>query len=218
MEHLAEQPLVDFVRGVSNPSVTLAIKAHLDAGCSKCQTAVESWNRVRRLAAQEDAYMPPENLVRMAKFAFISHTTARAQSDRPAGWTLAKLVFNGFAQPLPAGYRSGTLSSSLSTNLNIWQVIYEAEGLTVDLRFGRRSLSTVVYLVGQILDKHSAQALHAETTVELSTENDLLIATSPITAMGEFHIEFQEKGPLWLSVKTSGRNPVRIPLANPARG
>jgi hypothetical protein len=210
MEHLAEQPVVDFVRGVCEPPVARGIKAHLDAGCSKCQTAVDSWSRVRRLAAQEDTYTPPENLVRMAKFAFVSQTMHSAQSDLPTTWTLANLVFNGFAQPLPAGYRSGTL--------NVWQVIYEAEGLTVDLRFGRRSLSKVVYIVGQIFDKHAAQALHNDTTVELSTEDDLLVATSPITVMGEFHIEFREKGPLWLSVKTSGRNPVRIPLANPALG
>lgn len=210
MEHLAEQPLVDFVRGVCEPPIARSIKAHLAAGCSKCQTALDSWNRVRRIAAQEDCYTPPENLVHMAKFAFVSQAAQRVQSDLPMTWTLANLVFNGFNQPLPAGYRSGTL--------NVWQVIYEAEGLTVDLRFGRRSLSKVVYIVGQILDKHAAQALHSDTTVELSTENDLLIATSPITVMGEFHIEFQEKGPLWLSVKTSGRNPVRIPLANPALG
>ena len=146
----------------------------------------------------------------MAKFAFVSQVAQRVQSDLPTTWTLANLIFNGFTQPLPAGYRSGTL--------NVWQVIYEAEGLTVDLRFGRRSQSKVVYIVGQILDKHATRALHSDTTVELSTENDQLVATSPITVMGEFHIEFQEKGPLWLSVKTSGRNPVRIPLANPALG
>jgi hypothetical protein len=210
MEHLAAQPLVDFVRGVCAPPIARGIKAHLDAGCSKCQTALHSWNRVRHLAAQEDSYTPPENLVHMAKFAFVSQAAQRVQSDLPTTWTLANLIFNGFTQPLPAGYRSGTL--------NVWQVIYEAEGLTVDLRFGRRSQSKVVYIVGQILDKHATRALHSDTTVELSTENDQLVATSPITVMGEFHIEFQEKGPLWLSVKTSGRNPVRIPLANPALG
>lgn len=214
MEHLADQPLVDFVRGVSEPSVARGIKTHLDAGCSKCQSAVDSWSRVRRLAAQEDAYTPAEDLVRMAKYAFVSRTMQSARPAEPTNWTLANLVFNGFTQPLPAGYRSGPAGGTL----NVWQVIYEAEGLTVDLRFGRRSLSKVVYIVGQILDKHAAQALHTDTTVELSTENDLLIATSPITVMGEFHIEFQQKGPLWLSVKTSGRNPVRIPLADPALG
>ncbi len=214
MEHLAEQPLVDFVRGVCDPPVARGIKAHLDAGCPKCQSALDSWGHVRRLAAQEHAYAPPENLVRMAKFAFVSQTTQRARSDVPTNWNLANLVFNSFTQPLPAGYRSATASGTL----NVWQVIYEAEGLTVDLRFGRRSLSKVVYIVGQILDKHAAQALHHDTTVELSTEDDLLVATSPITVMGEFHIEFREKGPLWLCVKISGRNPVRIPLANPALG
>ena len=127
---------------------------------------------------------------------------------RPQKWTLANLVFDSVAQPLPAGVRSGTL--------NVWQVIYEAEGLTVDLRFGRRSQSREVHMVGQVFDKQAVRALKNNTTVELSTEKDLLVATTAVTELGEFHLEFEAKDRLWLSVKAAGRNAVRIPLTNPA--
>jgi anti-sigma factor RsiW len=203
MEHFSEQPLVDFVRGVSGPELSRDLRAHLAKGCSKCKTAHDAWSRVRRMAAEEGAYAPPENLVRLVKLEFSSRA-----ARRPRKWTLANLVFDSFAQPLPAGVRSGTL--------NVWQVIYEAEGLTVDLRFGRRSQSKEVHVVGQVFDKQAVRALKNNATVELATEKDQLVAAATLTDLGEFHLEFEAKEHLWLSVKAAGRNTVRIPLANPA--
>jgi hypothetical protein len=203
MEHFAEQPLVDFVRGVGEPELGIEIRAHLAKGCSKCKTAHDAWSQVRRMATEESSFAPPENLVRLVKLEFSGKA-----APRPQKWTLANLVFDSFAQPLPAGVRSGPL--------NVWQVIYEAEGLTVDLRFGRRSQSREVHVVGQVFDKQAVRALKNHATVELSTEKDQLVATTAVTELGEFHLEFEAKDRLWLSVKAAGRNTVRIPLTSPA--
>jgi hypothetical protein len=203
MQHFAEQPWADFVRGVSGPKIAEDIKAHLAKGCSKCKTAHDTWTRVGRLATEESAYVPPENLVRLVKLGFVT----KAVKPAPA-WTLANLVFDSFAQPLQAGVRS-------SGALNVWQVIFEGEGLAVDLRFGRRAESKEVHVVGQVLDKHEARALQNSATVELSTDQDQLVATTTVSALGEFHLEFEAKDHLWLSVKAVGRNIVRIPLTNP---
>jgi hypothetical protein len=203
MQHFSEQPWADFVRGISGPEVGKDIKAHLGSGCLKCKTAHDAWSRVERLATKEGAYAPPENLVRLVKSGFASRD---AQPLRT--WTLANLVFDSFAQPLMAGVRSGAL--------NVWQVIYEAEGLTVDLRFGRRAQSKAVHLVGQVFDKQEVRALQNNATVELSTEQDRMVATTDVSTLGEFHIEFEATEHLWLSVKAVGRNPVRIPLTNPS--
>jgi hypothetical protein len=200
--HFSEQRWADFVRGVSGPEVTSGMKAHLAEGCLQCKTTNDAWSRVRRIATGESAYAPPENLVRLVKLGF-----AGKAAEQPRKWTLANLVFDSFSQPLPAGVRSGAL--------NVWQVIYEAEGLTVDLCFGRRVPSKAVHLVGQVFDKHEAQALQNETTVELSTKEEHLLATTAVSALGEFHIEFEARESLWLSVKAAGRNTVRIPLTNP---
>jgi hypothetical protein len=203
MEHFSEQPWADFVRGVSGPEISRDIKAHLVEGCSKCNAAHDAWSRVRRLATEESAYAPPENLVRMMKLGFNGKP-----AHQPAKWTLANLVFDSFAQPLLAGVRS-------SGALNVWQVIYEAEGLTVDLRFGRRSQSKEVHVVGQVLDRQEVRALQNHASIELSTEQNEMVATTAVSALGEFHLEFEAKDHLWLSVKAEGRNPVRIPLTNP---
>ena len=207
MQHFSEQPLADFVRGVSGQKISRDIKAHLAEGCSKCKTAHDGWSRVRRLATEEAAYAPPENLVRLVKLGFGGKPAHQPWASVLANWTVANLVFDSFAQPLQSGVRSGTL--------NIWQVIYEAEGLTVDLRFGRRSQSTEVHVVGQVFDKQTVRALQNNASVELSTEQNQLVATTAISDLGEFHLEFEQKDPMWLSVKAAGRNTVRIPLTNP---
>lgn len=200
--HFSEQRWADFVRGASGLEVTSDIKAHLAEGCLQCKTTNDAWSRVRRIATEESAYAPPENLVRLVKLGF-----AAKAAEQPLKWTLGSLVFDSFSQPLPVGVRSGAL--------NVWQVIYEAEGLTVDLCFGRRTPSNAVHLVGQVFDKQEAHALQNETTVELSTEQEHLLATTAVSALGEFHIEFEAKESLWLSVKAAGRNTVRIPLTSP---
>lgn len=201
MEHFSEQPWADFVRGINGPKVQ-DIRAHLAQGCAKCKTAQEAWSRVQRIATQEGAYTPPENLVRLVKLGFVNKP-----AEQPQAWTLASLVFDSFAQPLQAGVRSGAL--------NFWQVIYEAEGLTVDLRFGHRAQSTAVHLVGQVFDKQAVRALQNNASIELSTDQEQLVATTTVSALGEFYIEFEAKDHMWLSVKAADRNTVRIPLTNP---
>jgi hypothetical protein len=202
MEHFSEQSWADFVRGVGGLEISKAIKAHRAEGCPKCKTTHDVWSRLRTIATAEGAYAPPENLVRMVKLGF-----GGKPANQRGKWFLAHLVFDSFAQPVPAGVRSGAL--------NVWQVIYEADGLTVDLRFGRRSRSTEVNLVGQVFDKQARRALQNNASVELSTEQDQLVATTTVSTSGEFHIEFEAKDRMWLSVKAAGRNTVRIPLTNP---
>ena len=207
MEHFPERPWADFVRGINEPEISKDIKAHLAADCSKCKTALDAWSRVQRLASAEDTYAPPENLVRLVKLGFASKPAHQPHAWTPADWTLANLVFNSFTQPLPAGVRSAALSA--------WQVVYEAEGLTVDLRFGHRAQSKTVHLVGQVFDKRAVRLWQSDATIEVSTEQDYVIATTTVNAMGEFHIEFKPQDHLWLSVRAADRNTVRIPLTNP---
>src|SRR5258708_24438671 len=105
MEHFSERPWADFVRGISGPEISKDIKAHLAADCSKCKTALDAWSRVQRLASAEDAYAPPENLVRLVKLGFDSKVRHQSRARIPANWTVANVVFDGFTQPLPGGGR-----------------------------------------------------------------------------------------------------------------
>src|SRR6202171_4404579 len=106
MEHFSERPWADFVRGISGPQISMDIRTHLAADCSTCKTALDAWSRVRRLASEESAYAPPEDLVRLAKLGFDSKLGHQSRACTPANWTLANLVFDSFAKPLPVGVRS----------------------------------------------------------------------------------------------------------------
>jgi hypothetical protein len=204
MEHVSDQRCADFVRGISGPEISGNVGTHLDTGCAKCKTAVDAWSRIRRFATDEAAYAPPENLVRLVRLGFDGKF-----AKPPRKWTLANLVFDSLAQPQLAGVRSGAL--------NVWQVIYDAEGLTVDLRFGRRAHSQEVHLIGQVLNKQEARAWQ-RATIELSTEHDQLLATTEVNVSGEFQVEFEAKDHLWLSIKAEDRSAVRIPLTNIKQG
>jgi hypothetical protein len=202
MEHCSEQHLTDFVRGVGSPAQSKEIQEHLAAGCSRCQMEHARWSKVRRLASSEDSYAPPDDLVRLVKLSFGSQPTKRRKAS-----ILATLMFDSYAQPLPVGVRSNSISA--------WQLLYEAEGLSVDLRFGRRGKGKVVHLVGQVFDKLSVRSWQSEATIELSTAQDQIVATTSLSATGEFHLEFEQNDHLWLSVKAEGRNAVRIPITSP---
>jgi len=201
MDHFSEQPWIDFVRGVGAVEVGREIRIHLDTSCPKCKTTLDAWTRVRQLATDEAAFTPPENLVRMVKLGF----AGRAAAQQPKKWTLANLVFDSFAQPLLAGVRSG--------ELNMWQVIYEAEGLTVDLSFGRRSKAKKIHLVGQVLEKREVRPWR-NVSIDLTTEKDQVLGTTVANASGEFQMEFEAKEFLWLLIKAESHNTVWIPLTN----
>jgi hypothetical protein len=213
MEHVSEQTWVDSVRGISGSEIDTKAKAHLLTGCLQCNESYNRWGKVRRLAAQEVSYDPPKSIVRLVKLGF-----ANKAASSTSKWPFASLVFDSFAQPLAYGVRSGAASAGPATGgpsaPAVWQVVYEAEGLTVDLRITYGARAQAVHLVGQVFDKQAVRPLQNNAIVELSTEGDAVIATSAVSPFGEFHIEFEAKDQLLLSVKAAGRNTVRIPLAN----
>src|SRR6202795_2271748 len=214
MEHFAERSWVDFVRGVSGPEISGDIKTHLSAGCPECKTSHDDWSRVRRLASEEAAYEPPENLVRLVKLGFRTES-----AQEPRKWTLANLVFDSFTQPLLHGVRSGAVNVAAGNagwagigGVRVWQVVHEADGLTVDLRFSHRTQSQAVQLVGQVFDNQAVRPLQNSAIMELWTDRARVIAPSAVSALGELKIEFEVKDRILLSVKAAGRTTVRISL------
>jgi hypothetical protein len=87
-----------------------------------------------------------------------------------------------------------------------WQVVYEAEGLTVDLRFGHRAQSKRFTWLGQTTSEPCGSG-RATQTLRCRQNWISVVATTTVTAMGEFHIEFKPQDRLWLSVKAAGAIP-----------
>ena len=198
MDHFSEQTWANFTRGFPLSGKALDIHAHLAAGCLHCKTAKGFWSRLQTMALSEAVYTPPSNLVRQVKLEFVA-------TRIPEKWTAAKKIFDTFSQPLLAGVRSADATPR--------QVVYEAEGLIVDLRFDRMQASGTVAATGQMLDQRVPRELLAGSPVVLWTQDGQLVATTEANGFGEFQLEFVPQDHLRLTARV-GRRRVHIPLSN----
>lgn len=199
MEHFSDHTWSDFVRGSSKSDARANVELHLARGCSDCRVAFETWNRVQVTIAKERTYMPPNSAVRIVKQEF---TASYALEQRPS--VLANLLFDTFAQPLPAGIRSTVAVAR--------QLVYEAEGLTVDLRLDPQPESNKICVVGQVLDKGALQVSPSGASIMIWTEKGLPIVQVSANESGEFRLEFEARHDLRLSINVAGRRTIRIPL------
>jgi len=201
MQHYSEQAWVDFLHGTGSSNIRTAMQAHLASGCTSCAAAVQLWKQVQTIATRETTYSPPEDLVRMVKLEF-----AAIHSQDDAKPVTARLMFDTFTHPAFAGVRSLAAAAR--------QVIYEADGLTVDLRFDGPPRSTEVHLIGQALGKRTPRAYLGDASVTLWTEKGLPLSATGTNGFGEFNLEFEAQDHLSLSIQVTGRASVRIPLPN----
>jgi hypothetical protein len=199
MEHFAEENWADFVRGTSSSEINSRIAAHLGSACISCKTAFDMWTRVRTFSANEVTFIAPEDIVRMVKMEF----AIRRQTE-PQDFADGTLVFDSLTQPVLAGVRSGPMTAR--------QVVYEVDGLTLDLRLDAQARSNKVCVIGQVLDKRVPRASLGEAMVILWNERGLPIQTTKTSEFGEFHLEFEPQETLRLSIHLAGLHPVRIPL------
>jgi hypothetical protein len=195
MQHFSEEAWADFVRGTGAVGVNGEIEVHLARGCDDCMAADGMWDRLRLAAVQENIYAPPDDLVRRVKLEL---------STRAAGNVARAIapVFDSFCHPLVAGVRSGSVIAR--------QLLYEADGLTVDLRLEEEARSGKISAVGQVLDKGTPRSLLSKGTITLWTARGLPIVEANPNDHGEFQLEFEAQENLHLSIAISGRYPVRM--------
>jgi hypothetical protein len=201
MSHFSEQVWADVARGLFAHGNQREVSAHLAAGCPECKSALDLWERVIRLAKKENDFSPPENLVRMVKSEFFSSEAAEAQD-----WPLASLLFDSSSAPLPVGIRSGSASTR--------QLVYEGEGLTVDVRFERRPHSNKISASGQVLDKEIPLRWLGKAAIVLWNDRGQMLAKTEAGEYGEFQFEFEPQEQLRISIATIDRRTVRIALGD----
>lgn len=120
---------------------------------------------------------------------------------------MGKVVFDSFSQPALVGVRSGAPATAR-------QMVFEADGMMVDLRFDRPPRSTSVSLIGQVLNEKAPRVSLANAAVMLWTEKGLVLAQTTTNTLGEFHLEFEPQTRLRLSIEGVAGKVIRIPLAN----
>jgi hypothetical protein len=200
MEHFSEQAWTDFVRGISS-SEREEMEGHLAHGCNECALTRNTWQQVHTVALRETSYAPPEGSVRMAKLEFAAQVFEKSKQP-----VLANLIFDTYAKPALAGVRSVAAAAR--------QMVYEADGLAVDLRFDSPASSRRIFVTGQVLDKRVPRAAIEDSAVILWTQKGLALAETKANEFGEFHLEMEPQNNLRLSIQVEGRALIRIPLAN----
>lgn len=200
MGHFSERAWADFTRGLAPSGNAQGIGTHISAGCLECKASLGFWGRLQTMGTAESSCMPPENLVRLAKLGF-----APKQKLRHEGWATARLLFSDLSGLQPAGIRSSGASPC--------QLVYDAEGLTVDLRFDRQSQRGELSITGQILDRKVPREPTSGAVVVLWTEEGYLVATAEPNEFGEFHFETALLDRIQLTARV-GHRKVHIPLAN----
>jgi hypothetical protein len=201
MVHFSGETWADFVRGVGACEATRELEEHLASSCPECKTAISLWGRLASLAAREGDYAPPKNLVCLVKLQFASK-----QAAEPQGWMIAQMIFDSATQPLPLGVRSGAASAR--------QLVYESEGLTVDLRFERKQHSNTISAAGQVLDKEAPLSWLGNVAIVLWTDKGQMVTKTLANDYGEFRFEFEHQDELRISIITANRRTLRIALGN----
>jgi hypothetical protein len=200
MEHFSEHAWTDFVRGISL-SERGEMESHLANGCQDCILMHGTWNQVHAITLRENNYAAPEAVVRMVKMEFAAQAFDKAKQP-----VLASLIFDTLGKPALAGVRSAAAAAR--------QIVYEADGLAVDLRFDSPASSKRIFLTGQVLDKRVPRAELEDSAVILWTQKGLAVAETKANAFGEFHLELEPDNNLRLSIQVAGRALIRIPLAD----
>jgi hypothetical protein len=200
MEHFPEHAWADFTRGIAHRE-RVEMDLHLANGCNHCALAWQTWHRVQEMATREAQYRPADGVVRMAKLRFANWLTAKTEPGIGASLILDTLAHPGFA-----GIRSRSATAR--------QMVYEADGLAIDLRFEPSALAKRISLTGQVLDKLLPRTSCEAANITLWTDKGLALGEAQANAFGEFHLDFELQDNLRLSIQVAGHTLIRIPLGS----
>ena len=199
--HFSDETWVDFVRGVRPVERMLDLERHLTTHCRECENTLALWKRMTEFTSQERECEVPEELVHLVKTEF----RYRQEEERNSPM-IASLVFDTAAQLLPVGLRSGSARTR--------QVVYEAEGLTVDMRFERNHQRNMISAFGQLLDREAPLTWLGNAAIVLWNNQGRMVGKTETNQCGEFHLEFPPQDQLRLSIITESRRTLRVVLGD----
>jgi hypothetical protein len=199
---------VDYARGLGGAEERAAMEAHLSSGCEQCQRQAALWGRLAATARAEAEYEPSPHTVRLARAIFALRAPERARSPVQI---LARLVYDSFRDPLPAGLRAADRPS---------QARFEAEHYSVDLHLNRERVDREIgagrmVLVGQI--EHSSQPGKGLADLPvLLVSGSQVVARGVSNERGEFHLEYdpRTRPRLRIPVEVDKRIEIRLPQSN----
>jgi hypothetical protein len=192
---------VDFVRGLVGSKTREKMQAHLDSHCRQCADLAGFFFEVAQRATADAAYNVPDYAERNLRAIY---ALQRPEEVRLLPRTIARLVYDSFREPLPAGVRSQRHTAH--------QLMYEAGPYCVDLRLEHEQGSPNVRLIGQIANREHGAVGVPDVPVFLLSRN-LVVNKTETNRFGEFAMQYMGRNGLRLFAPIPGENHIEIRLS-----
>lgn len=203
MKHFEPGEWTDYLRQVAPESQQRAMEAHLAEGCRECKSSLDQLRAFRETAASAAAYQAPDYMVHCATAIF---ALQQPEKVHILPRILARLTFDSFLEPLPAGIRSEQRLSR--------QALYEAGDFRLDLRLEQERGTASVSLVGQIENRKDPQRKVGQIPVLLASGKEV-VAKTLSNHFGEFQFTYRPRTGLRLYVPVLGEQAqgVDVPIS-----
>ena len=193
MNHYDAAKWIDFVRGVAVGREREAMQAHLQTACARCSRMARLFGAAAEVGASDSRWDVPGSVVQTARSFF---ALQRPEKVHILPRIVARLVYDSFRDPLPAGVR---VQHRLSR-----QALYEAGRYSVDVRLEHERGCARVNLVGQIADREQPESNLDDVPVFLMSGKEV-IARALSNRFGEFQMEYEPTRRIWLYVPVEQR-------------
>ncbi len=178
MRHFSSTEWVDFVRNVVVAEQRVPMQEHLDRGCADCHKIVRIWATMAEFARREIFFEPPDSAVRIAESYFFPLQLALKEKSNVR---LLRHVFDSFNFGALAGIRSAGAAPR--------QLMYDLDGVVIDLRVEPTSNSKRMMLAGQVMDARLTEGNLEEIPVVFFGKDSMTLQTTT-NRFGEFSFSF----------------------------
>lgn len=153
--------LLDFTRNLLTEAESVAVKAHLSSGCGKCEENLHWITEASQLAAQDHSFDFPEETIN----GLVAWFKAQPPHARPTlRQLLANLMFDSLATHQVAFARTENVASQSPAGR---QMLFQADGYDIDLRFEGVEDNAAEDLIGQVLPHSHSVNIVSGATIQL---------------------------------------------------
>ena len=200
MKHYTDEAWLDYARGLIPAEKRHLMRSHLETGCSQCAQVFALWDAAQHSAGRLSEDEPAAAAVRVAKAAFSQMRPAPKESLFPG---VARLLFDSLRTAPAGGVRS---ISSTARHL-----LYQFEGLTIDLRLDGSQGGKELMVSGQILDGAAGGASTISAVIVLMRGEQELDSTQT-NEFGEFQLTGAAGADLSIRVDLPEQKPITLKL------
>ncbi len=172
--HFKDATYAQHVAGCLVGKAREQFEAHLNAGCDACERTLNWYRNLSSFLLEDKAFEPPEVAVKSVVNAF--------RLRKPETVNLvslpARMLFDSFHEPLPAGVRQPVLMER--------QVLYQAGEMQLDLKIEKTGGEAEHLIIGQLLPHGSPQLPAVNAFKVQMREGERVVQSTFSNELGEF--------------------------------